>query len=675
MARINTYKNDENISESDKLLGTDKDSGLKPTRNYTVKDLRDFILDGVDVTSQNNIPTSITLPQILEPSNTTNVLIDASNLINEQEQFIISSVEVPFFTLRRGNRIYVLTFQGLGKGTYGQGTEPISLSNLQVISEKTLNLENIEQASTTTTINLFGIGSSNVNEIVNILNPPINIKPISEGFTVFIAVQNGEEKAWVYNGDSGLFGLGAGQTSLFDFNEITTDLEAEILPNKPVRINSTAIVNPNQVTIEQFCTIGVNFRFPAVTFGAGDIPFYSGVYGDEFVVWTLNGVNVNRTFGASTTPLVTVEQIQVISRRPLNANLVNETTTEYIDIIASVSGTDNVWERVNLDDYNVQPLNQGFTVFRATVNGEVKQWLYKGESGDVGLNGYKTTENDFQLLSSNENIIPNLQQVVDVDGNYVYAEFPSGTYLEDDGGSFSFVLEDKTISFNLNGALFINANNLRIKGSNPSLEGRALVVQADGSVDWEEISVDLSAYITTQDLTDAFDSLGELAFLDTIDTPQINNQAVTNTKLANMNANTVKGRLNGNGTPQDIPMADLPISTATQTALNQKQGLPQFLTVPVNAQLDLSNTAGNYYNLTSPTTEIDFTLINKVAGAFAIIRINANTNNDPALVTLNETGDVKKSDNDNWIDNEDVDLGIFVRDDLTVEWEFKSKNF
>ena len=46
---------------------------------------------------------------------------------------------------------------------------------------------------------------------------------------------------------------------------------------------------------------------------------------------------------------------------------------------------------------------------------------------------------------------------------------------------------------------------------------------------------------------------------------------MTNTKLAQMSANTVKGRLSGNGTPQDVDMVNLPISTATQTALNLKQ--------------------------------------------------------------------------------------------------------
>ena len=61
-----------------------------------------------------------------------------------------------------------------------------------------------------------------------------------------------------------------------------------------------------------------------------------------------------------------------------------------------------------------------------------------------------------------------------------------------------------------------------------------------------------------------------LATLDQVDTAQIVNHAVENTKLANMNSNTVKGRLSWNGTPQDIAMADLPISDATQTALNWK---------------------------------------------------------------------------------------------------------
>lgn len=77
--------------------------------------------------------------------------------------------------------------------------------------------------------------------------------------------------------------------------------------------------------------------------------------------------------------------------------------------------------------------------------------------------------------------------------------------------------------------------------------------------------------IVTQ--ADTITSQWDLATLDTVGTAQIDNHAVTNAELAQMNANTVKGRQSGDGTPQDIAMADLPISTATQTALDWKASL------------------------------------------------------------------------------------------------------
>lgn len=86
-----------------------------------------------------------------------------------------------------------------------------------------------------------------------------------------------------------------------------------------------------------------------------------------------------------------------------------------------------------------------------------------------------------------------------------------------------------------------------------------------------------SVYDTNDDWivnqADVITNQWDLATLDSVNTAQITNWAVENTKLANMNANTVKGRLSWNWTPQDIAMADLPISTATQTALNWKANL------------------------------------------------------------------------------------------------------
>jgi hypothetical protein len=75
------------------------------------------------------------------------------------------------------------------------------------------------------------------------------------------------------------------------------------------------------------------------------------------------------------------------------------------------------------------------------------------------------------------------------------------------------------------------------------------------------------------------------AKLETVNTNDIANHAVTNNKLAQMNANTYKGRSSGNGTPQDLSVLGLPISTATQTALNakiDKAYIPLTLTSNIN---------------------------------------------------------------------------------------------
>ena len=179
-------------------------------------------------------------------------------------------------------------------------------------------------------------------------------------------------------------------------------LKQGVIPNKPKRVNITdPLIALQGLVIEKFCTAATNILSPSVTFEPGDIPYFSAVYNEEFVIWTLNNIEVNRSFGEGEENIDT-DETQIVSRRPLNIGAINETEPEYIDIIATVTSSDNVWEQVNLDDYNVRPLSQGFTIFKANVDGEIKNWLYKGQSGSVGLNGYNTIEQDFQLLNPSE---------------------------------------------------------------------------------------------------------------------------------------------------------------------------------------------------------------------------------------------------------------------------------
>jgi hypothetical protein len=118
---------------------------------------------------------------------------------------------------------------------------------------------------------------------------------------------------------------------------------------------------------------------------------------------------------------------------------------------------------------------------------------------------------------------------------------------------------------------------------------------------------------------------GELdAKLETVDTNDIVNHAVTNTKLAQMNANTVKGRLSGNGTPQDLSVFDLPISTA-QSAVNNSKVDKTAIQITKSTNFNASGETwnGSYVELNIGANNITLTI--NVATNVAIRKIGTGT--------------------------------------------------
>lgn len=152
-------------------------------------------------------------------------------------------------------------------------------------------------------------------------------------------------------------------------------------------------------------------------------------------------------------------------------------------------------------------------------------------------------------------------KTVDENGNIVLAvgitnlsNTPSGTQV---------VIESSTGSDTTIESATDSLAGVMSASDKTKLDGIQSGAEANVNADWNAISGD--AQILNKP------DLGELALLDQVDTAQIINHAVTNEKLATMNANTVKGRLSDNGTAQDVAMSSLPISTATQTALDGKE--------------------------------------------------------------------------------------------------------
>ena len=219
MARIETYIQDNNITDSDIVIGSDGDD-INKTKNYTVGGLReymqgDFMVSEID---QDNIIKSRNLKPI---PTTTNLLAQVANNINVGTPFTVSAKEIYFFKLKAGDFFYVLAFKDLGKGTYGLGNTQITSNNLQIISEKSFTFNNVSEDSTTDTFNLGTITPLSVSEAVNALNPAVTIQPLSDGFTLFTATESGVDNTYLYTGDSGVTGSGQNQTTSDDFTLIS----------------------------------------------------------------------------------------------------------------------------------------------------------------------------------------------------------------------------------------------------------------------------------------------------------------------------------------------------------------------------------------------------------------------------------------------------------------------
>jgi hypothetical protein len=197
------------------------------------------------------------------------------------------------------------------------------------------------------------------------------------------------------------------------------------------------------------------------------------------------------------------------------------------------------------------------------------------EANELGAVAFSNDYNDLDNLPTNTGST-----------NLGYTASPTnGTVTSDTGTNATIPLAngtnagllsptEKTKISNISGTNTGDETTASIQTKRPlkTIEGQSL--EGTGNIDLTKSDVGLANVDNTSDLSKPISTATQTALaakLETVNTNDIVNHAVTNNKLAQMNANTYKGRSSGNGTPQDLSVADLPISTATQTALNAKQ--------------------------------------------------------------------------------------------------------
>jgi hypothetical protein len=96
----------------------------------------------------------------------------------------------------------------------------------------------------------------------------------------------------------------------------------------------------------------------------------------------------------------------------------------------------------------------------------------------------------------------------------------------------------------------------------------------------------------------------------------------------------------------------------------------RFLSLPLSGNVDLSNPNGNVYNVSSPTSIIQYNPVNEVSGGYAIINVNADTNSNPINVRFNGSGSIDRiCDLTNWQDGENMEVVIKYFEN-TYKWYY-----
>jgi len=146
-------------------------------------------------------------------------------------------------------------------------------------------------------------------------------------------------------------------------------------PNKPVRVDITdPLTDLQSLGAEDFCAAATNTIKPDVVFEKSEIPFFSATYGEYSIVWTLNDLAVNNSFGTESTALTSAD-IQIISRTSLNEKVPYTGATQ--DVELGEFGLEAGYVKFDVTPTNT-PTTEGTTFFNEN-----------DKALEVYLNGYK----------------------------------------------------------------------------------------------------------------------------------------------------------------------------------------------------------------------------------------------------------------------------------------------
>lgn len=241
MARISTYKLDNNVTQNDIVIGSDADN-FNQTKNYKISD----IIKTVQLGAVNNIPKIVSvvleqgedIPTAMQEINLEVVPDDSPVFINFLKPTLIDSSS-PTLEYRK-----ISYFFPLGNGLYEPITDHISFQDLILNSVTKPSQTDLSFLANTQTIDAGDITGSNISDWVNSRVPSLNLSD-DEVLYVFTFVDNGVSFFTVFTGVNQVYGLNDNQTTIFDFTEFTNSETLSFEEDRNIKIKTIEVVPSN----------------------------------------------------------------------------------------------------------------------------------------------------------------------------------------------------------------------------------------------------------------------------------------------------------------------------------------------------------------------------------------------------------------------------------------------
>jgi len=232
MARISTYKFDENVTADDFVIGSDADNFNK-TRNYRISE----IIKSIQFGAVNNIPKIVSvvleqgedIPSAMQEINLEVLPDDSPVFINFLKPTVIDSSVSSELEYRK-----ISYFFPLGNGVYEPISDFVNFQDLILNSVTKPSQSDLSLLQNTQTIDAGDITGQNISEWLNTRVPSLNLSD-EEVLYVFTFEDNGVSFFSVFTGQSGVYGLNDTQSTLLDFTQFTNSETLSFEENRNIK--------------------------------------------------------------------------------------------------------------------------------------------------------------------------------------------------------------------------------------------------------------------------------------------------------------------------------------------------------------------------------------------------------------------------------------------------------